>query len=91
MFDLSSLKDILDEIMPPPLINNEDRLSLLEMTGELIDEYVKSNPLMFAEPGFHEKLRELCACLSAQLSTDGCEALSAHMIHSKFFMFSFLA
>ena len=58
MFDLSSLKDILDEIMPPPLINNEDRLSLLEMAGELIDEYVKSNPLMFAEPGFHEKLRE---------------------------------
>ena len=57
MFDLTSLKNILDELVPPPLVDSEDRSSLLEMAGELIEYYVLSDPLLFAEPTFHEKVK----------------------------------
>ena len=56
MFDLTSLKNILDELVPPPLVDSEDRSSS-EMAGELIEYYVLSDPLLFAEPTFHEKVK----------------------------------
>ena len=57
MFDLTSLKNILDELVPPPLVTSDDRAALLELAGELLDYYVKSDPLMFAEPSFHENVK----------------------------------
>ena len=57
MFDLSALKNILDDLIVPPIVSDEDKDSMLEMAGELIEYYVKSNPLLIAEPTFHETLK----------------------------------
>ena len=57
MFDYTTLKNILDELVPQPLITSDDRADLLEMAGEMLDYYVRSDPLMFAEPLFHEKVK----------------------------------
>ena len=45
MFDLSALKNILDDLIVPPIVSDGDRDSMLELAGELIEYYVKSNPL----------------------------------------------
>ena len=57
MFDLSALKNILDDLIVPPIVSDEDKDSMLEIAGELIEYYVKSNPLLIAEPTFHEILK----------------------------------
>lgn len=58
MFDLSALKNILDDMMPPPLMTTDDKTALVELAGELIDVYVNSEALSIAQPSFHEIVKE---------------------------------
>lgn len=56
MFDFTDLINILDDLTPPDIINDDDYLNILELTGELIHEYVTSDYLKIAEPSFHNDL-----------------------------------
>ena len=56
MFDFSDLINILDDLTPSDVINEDDYLHILELTGELIHEYVTSDYLKISEPSFHNEL-----------------------------------
>lgn len=56
MFDFSDLINILDDLTPPDIINDCDYVNILELTGELIHDYVTSDYIKMAEPSFHNEL-----------------------------------
>lgn len=56
MLPFSSLINILDNLTPPDIINHDDYLNILELTGELIHEYVSGNYLQMAEPTYHNEV-----------------------------------
>ena len=56
MNDINQLKNIIDNINPPPLISEYDFYKLIELAGEMICNMVSNDPTIFAHPSFCEIL-----------------------------------
>lgn len=58
LHDLTTLRDILEEIKPKPLFNDDEKLELIESTICYMDDFINDNALLYSNPQFHDILNE---------------------------------
>ena len=90
---MNELINIMDSLIPPPVLEEKERLELLETCLVLIDDAIKEDPMVFIQPSFNDLIYQrtfalLCETIGYDIMDLGLIEALDKIIHEAFTMYA---